>query len=188
MLIFLVKVVCNHLSECSLQQFCTNPAHAMFLALLALQFAVRCQLFCRQSSFSTRMYSLHCKLTQQWRPVRSLFTLARHCSSLEQWRSVPRRERQLLVLVCVVDGGLQVYGDGVISRDFGGNVDGLHAQHGVAAGHRVRNLRQRMRMAAHLTGQKETPARPPRPSPSSPPGSRSCSGSAASAPRAGQSE
>ena len=37
--------------------------------------------------------------------------------------AMPRREWQLLVLVCVVDGGLQVYGDGVISRDFGGNVD-----------------------------------------------------------------
>ena len=48
-----------------------------------------------------------------------------------------RRERQLLVLVGVVDGGLQVCGDRVISRDFGGNVDGLHAEHGVAAGNRV---------------------------------------------------
>ena len=55
--------------------------------------------------------------------------------------SMPRRERQLLVFVCVVDGGLQVYGDGVISRDFGGNVDGLHGEHGVAAGSKVRRMR-----------------------------------------------
>ena len=48
--------------------------------------------------------------------------------------SVPRRERQLLVLVGVVDGGLHVYGDGVISRDFGGNVEGHDGEHGVAAG------------------------------------------------------
>ena len=47
---------------------------------------------------------------------------------------MPRRERQLLVLVGVVDGGLQVYGDGVISRDFGGNVEGHDGEHGVAAG------------------------------------------------------
>ena len=47
---------------------------------------------------------------------------------------MPRRERQLLVLVGVVDGGLHVYGDGVISRDFGGNVEGHDGEHGVAAG------------------------------------------------------
>ncbi len=41
---------------------------------------------------------------------------------------MPRRE-QLLVLVAVVDGGLQVYGDGFISRDFGGNVEGQHGEH-----------------------------------------------------------
>jgi hypothetical protein len=63
------------------------------------------------------------------------------CGRLQPWRSVPRRERQLLVLVGVVDGGLQVYGDGVISRDFGGNVDGHHGEHRVAAGNMVRSLR-----------------------------------------------
>ena len=47
---------------------------------------------------------------------------------------MPRRQRQLLVFVRVVDGGLQVYGDGVVSRDFGGNVEGQHGEHGVAAG------------------------------------------------------
>jgi hypothetical protein len=42
MLIFSVKVVSNHLSVFRA---------AIFLALLALQLAVHCQLFCRQSSF-----------------------------------------------------------------------------------------------------------------------------------------
>ena len=37
-------------------------------------------------------------------------------------QSVPRRERQHVVLVCIVDGRVQVYGDGVISRDLGGKV------------------------------------------------------------------
>ena len=47
---------------------------------------------------------------------------------------MPRRERQILLLVNIVYGGLQVYGDGVVSRDFGGNVEGQHGEHGVAAG------------------------------------------------------
>ena len=55
--------------------------------------------------------------------------------------SVPRRQRQLLLLVRVVDGGVEVYGDRVIARDFGGNVDGLHGEHGVAAGSKVRRMR-----------------------------------------------
>ncbi len=42
---------------------------------------------------------------------------------------MPRRERQLLVLVAVVDGGLQECGDGFISRDFGGNVEGHDGEH-----------------------------------------------------------
>jgi hypothetical protein len=55
--------------------------------------------------------------------------------------SVPRRQRQLLLLVRVVDGGVEVYGDRVIARDFGGNVDGLHGEHGVAADGKVRRMR-----------------------------------------------
>ena len=38
-------------------------------------------------------------------------------------QSVPRRKRQPVVLVRVVDGGLQVYGDGVVSPNFGGNMN-----------------------------------------------------------------
>jgi hypothetical protein len=97
---------------------------------------------------------------------------------------VPGSKRQRLVFVRIVDGSLQVYGDGIISRDFGGNVDGLHAEHGVAVTSRVRGTMQGLRMEAHLTGQIETPARPQRLSPSFPLGSRSCSGSVASAHRA----
>ncbi len=37
--------------------------------------------------------------------------------------SVPGRKRKALVLVGVVDGGLEVNGDGVVARDFGGNAD-----------------------------------------------------------------
>jgi hypothetical protein len=37
--------------------------------------------------------------------------------------SVPGRERKALVLVGVIDGGLEVYGDGVVARDFGGKAD-----------------------------------------------------------------
>ncbi len=39
--------------------------------------------------------------------------------------SVPRRERQLLLLVGVVDGGLQVYGDGVIPKSVGPASDSM---------------------------------------------------------------
>ena len=49
-------------------------------------------------------------------------------------RSMPRRERQILVLVSVVDGGLEMDHDRVAARDFGGNVEGHDGEHGVAAG------------------------------------------------------
>ena len=80
---------------------------------------------------------------------------------------MPRRQRQLLLLVGVVDGGLQVDGDGVVSRDFGGNVEGQHGEHGVAAGRKQGEGRgaAQVRAAAHLTAQKGTPAPPPPPSP-----------------------
>ena len=48
--------------------------------------------------------------------------------------SVPGRQRQLLVLVSVVDGGFEMDQDRVAARDFGGNVDGHDGEHGVAAG------------------------------------------------------
>jgi hypothetical protein len=47
--------------------------------------------------------------------------------------SVPGREGQLLVLVRVIDGGINVHHDGVAACDFGGNVDGHHGEHGVPA-------------------------------------------------------
>ena len=47
---------------------------------------------------------------------------------------MPRRERQILVLVSVVDGGFEMDQDRVAARDFGGNVDGHDGKHGVAAG------------------------------------------------------
>ncbi len=48
--------------------------------------------------------------------------------------SVPRRERQPVVLVGVVDGGFDVDHDRVAARDFGGNFEGHDGEHGVAAG------------------------------------------------------
>ena len=62
--------------------------------------------------------------------------------------SVPRRQRQLLVLVSVVDGGFDVHHDGVAARDFGGNVEGEHGEDGVAAGSRVRGAGQSARCCA----------------------------------------
>ena len=47
--------------------------------------------------------------------------------------SVPGREGEVIVLVCVVYGRLQVHDDGVVTRDFGGNVDGHDGEHGVPA-------------------------------------------------------
>ena len=103
------------LSMCSLQQCSTHPALELFLALLALQLAVRGQLFSRQSSLSTRLHSFHCDLTQHRCIFRSQVSRSPGIAggSLVQWRSMPRRERQLLVLVRVVDGGLDVHDDGV---------------------------------------------------------------------------
>ena len=103
------------LSLCSLQQCSTHPALALFLALLALQLAVRGQLYNRQSSLSTRLHSFHCDLTQHRCIFRSQVSRSPGIAggSLVQWRSMPRRERQLLVLVRVVDGGLDVHDDGV---------------------------------------------------------------------------
>ena len=48
--------------------------------------------------------------------------------------SVPRRQRQPVVFVSVVDGSLDVDHDRVAARDFGGNVDGHDGEHGVSAG------------------------------------------------------
>ena len=104
------------LSLCSLQQCSTHPALELFLALLALQLAVRGQLFSRQSSLSTRLHSFHCDLTQHRGCMfgsQVLRSPGIAGGSLVQWRSMPRRERQLLVLVRVVDGGLDVHDDGV---------------------------------------------------------------------------
>jgi hypothetical protein len=79
--------------------------------------------------------------------------------------SVPRRQRQLLVLVRVVNGGVEVHNNRVAARDFGGNVDGQHGEHGVAAGSKVRGMRKGVcaLQRAHLTEQTGTLARPPRP-------------------------
>ena len=49
-------------------------------------------------------------------------------------KSVPWRQRQRLVLVRVVDGSLEVDGDGAVPSDFGGKVHGLHGEHRVSAG------------------------------------------------------
>ena len=68
------------LSMCSLQQCSTHPALELFLALLALQLAVRGQLFSHQSSLSTRLHSFHCDLTKHRVHIRLTgFTLTRHC-------------------------------------------------------------------------------------------------------------
>ena len=47
--------------------------------------------------------------------------------------SVPRSERQVISFICVVDGSLEVDDDGVVARDFGGNVNGNHPENRVSA-------------------------------------------------------
>ena len=88
-------------------------------------------------------------------------------SNQSSGESVPRSERQVISFVCVVDGSLEVDDDGVVARDFGGNVDGNHPENRVTAEgersvHKAQQTARRQRSAVR-TAQTGTPARPPRP-------------------------
>ena len=69
--------------------------------------------------------------------------------------SVPRRERQPVVLVSVVDGGLDVDHDRVAARDFGGNVEGHDGEHGVAAGRKQGEGRGKGRARLRISRHKQ---------------------------------